>query len=195
MSTWKKTLGLAQAGLVILMLGTFKPASAATSATINVLVTVDLIAITIPVSSNTWAISGTVTPGSINISSAIAVTNSGNRQEAYSLSLTFDAAGWTPSDDGTVDTDKFAMMALFSGRTVDQIANTDFVGAPDTVIKDTPNPASASAYGINAEGGATKGSAVAASAVRSLYLNFRAPSANTQSGQQSATVTITAAAG
>ena len=86
MSTVKKSMGLALAGLFILMFGMFKTASAATSANISVTVTVDIVSIT--VASNTWAV-GAIAPNTVKLSSAIAVTNGGNRQEDYSLNLAY----------------------------------------------------------------------------------------------------------
>jgi len=188
-----KRVGLVLAGLGMLMLGHFKPASAATTGDINVTVTVDVVSVS--VASTTWAV-GSVAPATISISSAIGVTNDGNRQEDYSLSLTY-TPGWTISTDQTAASNEFVMLGLFTTTPAASLADGSFGegGTGDDVVVTGATSASATAYARTAEGTTAKGFDVAASGIRSLFLNFRAPTANTISAQQSMTVTVTAAAG
>ena len=186
-----KKLSLIAAGLGFLALA--KPASAATTQPINVTVTVDYISVS--VASATWAI-GQIAANTINISSAIAVTNDGNRQEDYSLSLAY-TPGWTIGTGQSAGVDTFVMLALFTTTPVNTLNNTEFGegGAGDDVVTTGALSASATLFAKTAETVGAKGYDVAFSAVRSLYLNFRAPTSNTVSAQQSMTVTVTAAAG
>jgi hypothetical protein len=125
-----RRLSLIAAALGIFALA--KPASAATTQPINVTVTVDYISVS--VASATWAI-GQVAANTINISSAIAVTNDGNRQEDYSLSLTY-TPGWTIGTGQAAGVDTFVMLALFTTTPVNTLNNTDFGqgGAGDDVV-------------------------------------------------------------
>ena len=192
MSTLKKSVGLALAGLGILAFGMVSRSEAAISDTINVTVTVRVVSVS--VSSATWAIPGPVTPSSVNISSAITVVNDGNVQEDYSLNLQ-EGSTWATSANGSAGADQFAMLALFTNTAVGSIADGDFA-ANDNIADGAPVAATADVFAITANADAVKGFNVTTGAPnRTLHLNFRAPTSNTVSAEQSITVTVTAAAG
>jgi len=188
--TYIKKLSLIVVGLGLITLGVGSSIQAAETHNIAVTVTVDVVSVS--VASNTWAI-GQVSPNSANISDSIGVTNDGNRQEDYRLSLAY-AGSWTVNNSSGVATDKFALLGLFTGSTpVDADFGAD--GATDDVITSGLSTASSTQFAISADPLGDKGYDNAAAAVRSLKLNFRAPSANTVPAQQSITVTVTAIAG
>jgi hypothetical protein len=195
MSTWKKKLGLALAGLALTGIGK-GVAQAATFADISVVVQVQVISIT--VASTTWVISegGTVVPGSVHTSSAIAVTNNANVQEDYRLSLAEDG-GWTPSADATADNNEFVLLALFTDTPATNMNDALFNdgGGTDDVVTTSLQTATANLFAINANGIGEKGYDVPFGQQRNLYLDFRTPTTNSVTETQYITVTVTAIAG
>ena len=124
-----KKIGLALAGLGLIVFGVSSNAKAALTDDVYVTVTVDVVSVA--VDTTTWAI-GQVSPSSINISSDITVTNDGNRQEDYSLNLAY-TGGWTPSADNTAGADEFAMMAVFTTESMGTLEDADFA-VSDVVV-------------------------------------------------------------
>ncbi len=193
MSTIKKAVRLALIGLGLFALGGTAKVIAAPTDTINVLVTVDVVSISI--TSATWSV-GQVTPGSTNISPGMLVQNDGNRQEDFSMALTY-AGSWTINTSSGVGSNLFALMGMFTTTPEGSITNGMFgeTDGNDDVIDGSDTGGSATMYARTAEADSAKGFNIAASGTRTLFLNFRAPSANTVSAQQSMTVTVTATAG
>ena len=188
MSNWKKTIGLALAGLGIMAFGLVNKAEAAPTDDVYVTVTVHVISVA--VDTTTWAI-GTVAPSSVDISSAITVSNDGNTQEDMSLNSAFGGGTWT-SPDETPSGDQYALMAMFTDKGVGLLLDADF-GAED-LLTGSPTPASASDYAIAADGAGVKGFTVNVGTPRTLHLNFRAPTSNTEQLEQTISVTVTASA-
>ena len=193
MSTWKKLTGSVLAVLGILMLGMSRPAQAATTDIIHITVTVDVVSVNI--ATTTWAI-GSVVPGSINISSAIPVENDGNRQEDYQLSLTY-SPGWTIGTTTTPATNTFVLLALFTTTPTGSVTDSIFgeSSGTDDVITTSAQTCTTTLFGITGETDANKGFDVAALDFQDMFLNFRAPTSNTFTAEQSMTVTVTALAG
>ena len=87
------------------------------------------------------------------------------------------------------------MLGLFTTTPVASLPDSFFGlsgGAGDDVITASNNNASATLYALTSEIAGDKGNSVASSGVRTLILDFRAPTSNTQSAQQSMTVVVTA---
>ena len=190
MNTWKKKVSLVLLGLGLVVLGSSKPASAANPVSINVTVTVDFLSVS--VASSTWAI-GQVAANSTNLSGAIGVTNNGNRQVDYNLALQY-SGGWSVSASNTPAADTFALLGLFTTTPQGTLVDAQFgaTNGTDDIIVVAGATASSTNFAITNEALSAKGTQVAGSAVRQLMLDFRAPTSNTQSTQQSMTVVVTA---
>ena len=196
MSTWKKAVGLGVIALGLMFVGTKKAGAVATTQDILVTVTVDLISVS--VGSATWDIGTGVSVSDVRISSRIPVTNDGNVLETYSLSINDGGSVWDNNDAiDTVGTDVYAMLALFTTTSIGSLLDSHFsadAGDTDDLITTGGTAATASNFARAAEDTTVKGLSIPTTEVRSLYLNFRSPSTNTQSAEQNMTVTVTAAA-
>jgi hypothetical protein len=196
MKTWKK-VGLALTGLGLMVLS---KGSAQAAATADISVVVQVQVISVSVATTTWSLSnemGAIVPGSVNVSSGIFVTNNGNVQEDYRLSLA-ENGGWAPSADVTPGSDEFALLALFTNAAASSLNDgsfNDLANATDDLITTSAQTATADLFARNGDATGQKGFDVAASGVRSLYLDFRAPTSNTVAATQYITVTVTAIAG
>jgi hypothetical protein len=127
-----------------------------------------------------------VTASSENVSgSASTVTNDGNVTETYSLSLT-NPATWVAVQAAPSAAEEYALLAKFNS------------GAPTaasfTYADHSLSTASVASSATKFAGNQT-GLSVAASAARSLWFRFNAPTSTVVTAQQSITVTVTAAAG
>jgi hypothetical protein len=195
-NTWKK-VGLTLVGLGIVMLGK-SSVQAAASADISVVVQVQVVSVS--VATTTWSLSnemGAIVPGSVHVSSGIAVTNDANVQEDYRLSLA-ENGGWAPSADVTAGSDEFALLALFTNAAASSLNDgsfNDLANATDDLITTSAQAATADLFAINGDAVGVKGFDVAALATRNLYLDFRAPTSNTVTATQYITVTVSAIAG
>ena len=178
MRKWMKLFGVA-AGLTLA--GLPSVSWAANPATITVTVTIQNLSV-----SATGPIAfGTVIAGSQSVSgSGSTVTNDGNVTETYSLSLT-NPSGWTAVTSSPAS-EQYALLAQFNASAPTGVS---FAYA-DHGLTTTPVGSSATTFA----GGAT-GLSVAASAVRTLWFRFDAPSSTSVATQQSITVTVTASAG
>lgn len=153
---------------------------AANPATIDVTVTIQSLSI-----STTGPIAyGVVTSSSTTVSaSASTVTNDGNVTETYDLKLT-DPGGWTATS-GAPGSETYRLSAQFNAA---QPTAGSFAADHDLTTTDQTSSATIFA-------GDQTGLSVAASAARSLWFKFEAPTSTTVSTQQTITVTLTATAG
>ena len=150
MNTFKKGIALGLVGFGLMLFVLTKQSSAAVSDTINVTVTVDVVSVS--VASSTWAL-GQIATSDIRISSAIQVTNDGNRQEDYSLSLTYTGS-WSVSSDQTAGSDEFVMLGLFTTHANGALVDAEFGegGSGDDLVETGgPDGASATNYAITSE--------------------------------------------
>jgi len=166
---------------VVFLLGTSQLVWAANPATITVTVTIQNLSV-----SATGPIAfGTVPAGSENVSgSASTVTNDGNVTETYSLSLT-NPGGWT-AVQAPPGAEEYALSAQFNSGAPTAASFT----YADHALSTTSVASSATKFAGN-----QTGLSVPASATRSLWFRFNAPTSTIVTAQQSITVTITAAAG
>jgi hypothetical protein len=172
-----KLIGLATLGLVL----STGSAAAANPATISVTVTIQSLSV-----SATGPIAfGTVVSSSETVSgSASTVTNDGNLTETYSLSLT-NPASWTAVQAAPA-AEQYALLAKFNSGAPTAASFT----YADNALSTTSVASSATKFAGN-----ETGLSVAAAATRSLWFRFNAPTSTAVTGQQSITVTVTAAAG
>lgn len=149
-------------------------------ATISVTVTVQNLSV-----SATGPIAfGTVLVSTTTVSSAAStVTNDGNVTETYDLKLT-NPGGWTATS-GAPGSETYRLSAQFNAS-----APTAVSFAADHDLTTTDQTSSATIFA-----GDQTGLSVAASATRSLWFKFEAPSSTSVSAEQTITVTVTAAAG
>jgi hypothetical protein len=155
---------------------------AANPATISVTVTIQNLSV-----SATGPIAfGTVIASSETVSgSASTVTNDGNVTETYSLSLT-NPGTWTAVQAAPSAAEEYALLAQFNATAPTAVSFT----YADYALSTTPTASS----GTKFAGGQT-GLSVAATATRSLWFRFNAPTSTAVTSQQTITVTVTAAAG
>ena len=153
---------------------------AANPATINVTVTIQNLSI-----STTGPIAyGVVAVSSATVSaSASTVTNDGNVTETYDIKLT-DPAGWTATS-GAPGSETYRLSAQFNAA---QPTAVSFAANHDLTTTDQTSSGTIFA-------GDQTGLSVAASAARSLWFKFEAPTSTTVTTQQTITVTLTATAG
>lgn len=178
MLTWKHgVVGMT----LVLAFGSVDVTQAANPATISVTVTIQNLSV-----SATGPIAfGTVAAGSQSVSSsASTVTNNGNVVETYSLSLT-NPASWT-AVQAAPGAEEYALLAQFNttAPTAGSFTYTDHALSTTSVASTATRFA-----------GDQTGVSVPASAARSLWFRFNAPSSTTVTTQQAITVTVTAAAG
>ena len=172
---------LAIAALVALAL--LVPASqalAAPSDTISVTVTISA-TVSVAVTEGSYDF-GSLSVGATAISaSSLTVTNDGSGiDETYSLSCS-DTAGWAAG--GSAGADAFVLSAQFNST-----APGSFDAANDVL---TTSPVAAS--GTQFAGDET-GAGVAYNAARNLWLEIQTPTSTAAAGQQTITLTVTAAA-
>ena len=153
---------------------------AANPATINVTVTVQYLSV-----STTGPIAfGTVIASSTTVSSgASTVTNDGNVTETYDLKLT-NPATWTATASAPGD-ETYRLSAQFN---VAEPGAGDFTADHDLTTSDQTSSGTIFA-------GDQTGLSVAASAARSLWFKFEAPTSTAVAAEQTITVTVTASAG
>ena len=153
---------------------------AANPATIDVTVTIQNLSLTTtgPIAFGVVLVSTTTVS-----SSASTVTNDGNTTETYDIKLT-DPAGWT-AVSGAPAAEQYRLSAQFNAA-----APTAVSFGADHDLTTTDQTSSATIFA-----GDETGLSVAASATRSLWFKFEAPTSTTVTTQQSITVTVTAAAG
>jgi hypothetical protein len=165
----------------VLLVGSANMVKAANPATINVTVTIQNLSV-----ATTGPIGfGTVTSGSETVSgSASTVTNDGNVTETYLLSLT-NPGGWT-AVQGEPAAEQYALLAEF---------NTTAPAAGAFTYTDHALSTSSVASSATKFAGDQTGLSVPASATRSLWFRFNAPTSTTVTAQQTILVTVTAAAG
>ena len=165
---------------VIVLLMAATPGLATNPATITVTVTIQ----NLSVSASGPIAFGTVAAASVTVSSgASTVTNDGNVAETYSLNLT-NPGGWT-AVQAVPGAEQYALSAQF---------NSTAPVAGSFTYTDHALTTSSVACSATKFAGDQTGVSVAASATRSLWLKFEAPSSTTVTTQQSITVTVTAAA-
>lgn len=153
---------------------------AANPATIDVTVTIQNLSV-----SATGPIAfGTVVASSETVSgSASTVTNDGNVTETYAVKLT-NPGGWTATS-AAPGSETYRLSAQFNSA---QPTAVSFAADHDLTTSDQ------TCSGTILAGDET-GLSVAASATRSLWLKFEAPTSTTVTTEQTITVTITASAG
>jgi hypothetical protein len=157
-------------------------AHAANPATISVTVTIQ----NLSVSASGPIAFGTVVASSQTVSgSASTVTNDGNVTETYSLSVT-NPASWTAVQAAPSAAEEYALLAQFNSSAP---TGASFTYA-DHALSTTSTASSATKFAGN-----QTGLSVAASATRSLWFRFNAPTSTAVTTQQNITVTVTAAAG
>ena len=167
---------------MVLLLGTSQLVWAINPATITVTVTIQ----NLSVSASGSIAFGIVTASSENVSgSASTVTNDGNVTETYSLSLT-NPATWVAVQAAPSAAEEYALLAKFNSGAPTAASFT----YADHALSTVSVASSATKFAGN-----QTGLSVAASATRSLWFRFNAPTSTTVTAQQSITVTITAAAG
>jgi hypothetical protein len=127
---------------------------------------------------------GVVTAGSATVSTGSStVTNDGNVDETYSLNLT-DPGGWT-GVQALPGSEEYCLSAMFNSA---QPASGTFTYA-DHALSTVSTQCSASEFA-----GDQDGVSVPATAARSLWFKFEAPSATAVTTQQTIVVTVTASA-
>ena len=166
----------------LVFLGAGQTAFAANPATISVTVTIQNLSV-----SATGPIAfGTVVASSQTVSSsASTVTNDGNVSETMSLSLT-NPSSWTAVQAAPSAAEEYALLAQFNSSAPTAASFT----YTDHALSTTSVASSSSKFAGN-----QTGLSVAASATRSLWLRFNAPTSTSVTSQQTITVTVTAAAG
>jgi len=112
------------------------------------------------------------------------VTNDGNVTETYSLKLT-DPASWTAVQAAPSDPEEYALLAQFNATAPTAVSFT----YADHALSESSVACSASKFD-----GDQTGASVIASAVRTLWFRFNAPTSTAVTAQQTITVTVTAAA-
>ena len=154
---------------------------AANPATINVTVTVQNVSV-----SATGPIAfGTVNTASTTVNAtASTVTNDGNVTETYSLNLT-DPGSWTAVQAAPA-AEEYCLSAQFNSTEPTAVSFT----YADHALSTSSTACSASKFA-----GDQTGLSVAASATRSLWFKFEAPSSTGVATEQTIVVTVTAAAG
>lgn len=181
------TCGRVQTWIILaaLCLSAFQVAN---SDPINVTVTKNIL--TVDVTATTPIAFGTVTaPSTIVSASASTVTNAGNETVTYSLSLA-NPAGWT-AVQAAPGAGEYCLSAMFS--TVQPAAGS-FSYANHALATGAPGLACSAAQFGNGTAGES-GLSVPASEARSLWFKFESPASTTVSGEQTITVTVTAAGG
>lgn len=163
-------------GLVMIVLLS-SASQAATTADINVTVTISNVSVT---ATGTYAFGTVVTSSSTISGTAITVTNNGNVAETFSLKLT-NPASWTAVST-VPGAEEYRLSAMF---------NTDGLGTWGAAHYLTTSSVASS---VTQFAGDERGDAVAAAATRSLWLKFQAPSSTAVTTQQTIVVTVTAAA-
>lgn len=155
-------------------------ALAANPATINVTVTIQNLSV-----SATGPIAfGTVTASSTTVnSSASTVTNDGNVTETYDIKLT-DPASWTATASAP-GSETYRLSAQFNST---EPTSGSFGADHDLTTTDQ------TCSGTIFAGGQT-GLSVAASATRSLWFKFEAPTSTAVTSEQTIVITVTASAG
>ncbi|MBI4547847.1 MAG: hypothetical protein HY707_07705 [Ignavibacteriae bacterium] len=178
----QKTLRTLVVLTVALFFSTCKVVWAINPATISVTVTIQNLSV-----SATGPIAfGTVTASSETVSgSASTVTNDGNVTETYSLSLT-NPATWVAVQAAPSAAEEYALLAQFNSGAPTAASFT----YANHALSTTSVASSATKFAGN-----QTGLSVAASATRSLWFRFNAPTSTAVTTQQTITVTITAAAG
>ena len=177
----RKTLVSIAALTALVLTSAAQVADAANPATISVTVTIQSLSV-----SATGPIAfGTVVSSSETVSgSASTVTNDGNVTETYSLSLT-NPASWTAVQAAPA-AEQYALLAKFNSGAPTAASFT----YADNALSTTSVASSATKFAGN-----ETGLSVTATATRSLWFRFNAPTSTAVTTQQSITVTITAAAG
>jgi hypothetical protein len=154
-------------------------AYAANPATINVTVTIQ----NLSVSTSGPIAFGVVVASSTTVNAtASTVTNDGNVAETYDLKLT-DPGGWT-AVVAAPGAEEYCLSAQFNSTEPTAVS---FDGDHDLSTSDQTSSATIFA-------GDETGLSVAASATRSLWLKFEAPTSTAVTSEQTIVVTVTAAA-
>ena len=120
----------------------------------------------------------------------VVVTNDGNIAESMKLDGGSAPGGWTKVANDDPSTDQYDIRALFAGD-LGGLALADFTLTDDT-LTGAPVTADADKFARAADSSGVKGYNIASIATRNLFVEFRAPSANTQTDQKTITVTVTA---
>lgn len=179
----KKTVSFFTRGVICFLALAFWASviQAANPATINVTVTVQNISV-----SATGPIAfGTVNTASTTVNAtASTVTNDGNVTETYSLNLT-DPGGWTAVQAAPAG-EEYCLSAQFNSTEPTAVSFT----YADHALSTSSTACSASKFA-----GDQTGLSVAASATRSLWFKFEAPSSTAVVTEQTIVVTVTAAGG
>ena len=153
--------------------------NAANPATINVTVTIQ----NLSVSATGPLAFGTVLASSETVlSSSSTVTNDGNVTETYAIKLT-NPGGWTATS-AAPGAETYRLSAQFN------------VAEPNAVSFDADHDLTTSDQTCSADifAGDQTGLSIAASATRTLWLKFEAPTSTTVTTEQTIVVTITASA-
>lgn len=163
-----------------LLFGMASSVWAVNPATISVTVTIQNLSV-----SATGPIAfGTVTASSQTVSgSASTVTNDGNITETYSLMLA-NPGTWLAVQAAPFAAEEYALSAQF---------NSSAPAAGSFVYADHALSTASVASSVTKFAGNQTGLSVAASATRSLWFRFNAPTSTSITAQQTITVTITAA--
>ena len=147
------------------------------------------IAVTVTIQNLSLTTTGPIAYGTVLVSSttvssgASTVTNDGNVTETYDIKLT-NPGGWTATS-GAPGAETYRLSAQFNVA-----APTAVSFAADHDLTTTDQTSSGTIFA-----GDQTGLSVAASAARSLWFKFEAPTSTTVTTEQSITVTLTASAG
>lgn len=168
---------------------------AATTATISVTVTVQLLSVSVADGAIAFA---TVLTGSetINAADVQDVTNGGNVSETYTLRLTTTDVYTAGTTETAAGVNTYVLQALFQADAGAAPVAGDFGAdsgtADDVVLSASAQTASATTYAWAANTG--DGNSVPAGTVRDLYFKYSAPTSVTTGAQEDLVVTITATA-
>ena len=138
----------------------------------------------------TRALGNIVAGAQVVTGSSVTVTNDGNVNETYDLSVVnSDPTGWTPVTDAAPNSaTEFRLLALFNDDTAPGTGDFDTIadGLNDALFA-TDRTSTTDIFA-----GTENGAAVPANADRGLWFRFDAPTVDPNEGEQTITVTITA---
>ena len=189
-NTRKKSGKLLVAGLMVLGLGLLQKAEAATSDTMNVLVTPGNVVYGVQITSamNQGYDFGTVNLGlTTGSTKAIGVTNNGTISEYFVMKISTTSGGtvnWVPKGvDTTPGTDEFELQGLLYATSSTQPADGAFAGDAN-VIGGTAGATGASTYnqGTNKTGGGV---------TKDLWLKLKMPAGQSASDTAQKTMILT----
>ena len=170
--------------LAVLCLSALQVAS---SDPLNVTITNDILAVAV-IATSPIAFGTVIAPSTTVSDSSSTVTSAGTETQTYSLSLA-NPSGWT-AVQAAPGAGEYCLSAMFSAA---QPAAGDFSYANHALATGAPAACTATQFGNG--NSAESGLSVPAAEIRSLWFKFEAPASTTVSGEQTITVTVTAAAG